>query len=527
MTNVLAANAVVPRKIDTQYFLKATKQGFPIDNQIPRTYQVYTGTGNQTITYNGSNEIRIFGPTLTGPLTINFGPLRRLTDMVGRILTINIIGSTNQTVTLSSSPAFMVINGTSLQQFTHVIPGDNISKSITVYFHSSSYINVDYGAALSSVVPSLAPVATTLTLEYPYGTDVSVNLPIFHLPDSTLYNLTYNDIEATKVGRISDFSGGTVSGPGTQTTNLLYQPAPRRTDNTIIHGYLTEAATLQHKISFTLILQPILYNVYDQEFFIGCNSDSSNTMYDPFFDSFSSPQALDVNGNNVLTTADPRAIAVDIADSLLFYVADSVSTTTVFWESYTTGEAGQLVDVASLPSPYWPSGGIIIDIAFDEVEHTLLILSDRQTSNLLGIPIKPYRNSTPGVIEMGPMVISESIDFGVKPTSIAVCPITRNVYFGCKTTASTTDIMRCLPFPFTATSTFINTHPTITAGDIALTFTAVGTLLALYEDTKELYRVSNGGGIFSPTDPNDLVALYVLPSYHRSLSPNCYGWQQG
>ena len=521
MSNSLAINAAIVRSTDKTRYLKVNRDGVPINRQVPRTYQTYTGTGG-SLTYDGSNEIRINGATLVSPLTIQFGPVSSVRNWIGRTVDINVFTPNTQTITLNSSPAFMVLNGTGLTQLSHVITATDIVKTVTIYFSSATTWNVDYGAASAAVVPSSEPRVTTLTLEYPYGTDTLVALPIFHLPDSTLYNITYNDIEETKVGRFDSFAGS-VAGPGTQTTNLLYYPAPRRTDPTVINGYLTDATTLLPKVSFTLILQPILYSVYDQEFFIGCNSDSSNNMYDPFLDSFSSPQALDVNGNKVLTTADPRAIAVDIADSILFYVADSVSNTTVFWESYTTGEAGQLVDVSSLPTPYWPAGGRIIDIAFDEVEHTLLILSDRQTSNLLGIPIKPYRNITPGVIEMGPMLISDTIDFGVNPTSIAVCPITRNVYFGCKTTSTTTDIMRCLPFPFTTTSTFINTHPSITSGSVALTFTAVGTLLALYEDTKELYRVSNGGGIFSPTDPNDLVALYVLPSYHRSLSPNCYG----
>lgn len=528
MTNVLAVNAVVPKKIDTQYFLRATKQGVPIDNQVPRTYQVYTGTGNQTIDYDGSNEIRIFGPTLTGPLTINMGPLRRLRNMVGRILTINIIAPINQTITLSSAPAFMMINGTGLQQFTHVIPADNISKSLTVYFHSSSHLNVDYGASSTSVVPSTEPRTSTLSIEYPYGTNTFISVPSFYIPDSTFYTLLYNDPEETKEGAIEPLSGA-VSGPGTQYLDFIYRPSPRRTETTTVTGYLQQAGL--PKISFSAVLKPILRNVYDHEYFIACNSDSTTSMYDPLVDTGSSPLAVDVNGNKVLTDTDPRAIAVDIADSLLFYVLDS-SNTTIMWKSYTTGETGTLLDVSTQPVSRWPSG-TIQDIAFDEKISTLLVLSTNSLTpcKILGIPIKPYDNNNPGVVDMGPVTCSQLLGFGAGsvPYSIAVCPISRAVYVATKQTPTTSNINQLFPYPIINGTNPGNSyvHPTITTGAISITCTAVGTLLVHFEDTKELYRVANTGGINTGSPPSDVVLLYTLPQFHKSLAPNCYGWRQG
>lgn len=528
MTNVLAVNAVVPKQIDTQYFLRATKQGVPIDNQVPRTYQVYTGTGNQTIDYDGSNEIRIFGPTLTGPLNINLGPLRRLRNMVGRILTINIIAPINQTITLSSAPAFLMINGTGLQQFTHVIPADNISKSLTVYFHSSSYLNVDYGASSTSVVPSTEPRTATLSMEYAYGTTTFISVPIFYFPDSTFYTLLYNDPEGTKEGAVVPLFGG-IAGPGTRTLDFVYYPAPRRTDTTTVTGHLEQAGF--PKVSFSCILKPILSNVYEHEYFIACNSNSTNTMYDPFVDTGSSPVAVDVNGNKVLTDMNPKAIAVDIADSLLFYVLDS-SDTVIRWRSFTTGESGDLLDVATQPVSRWPSGRIQ-DIAFDEKLCTLLVLSTNSVSpcKILGIPIKPYDNNTPSVVNMGPVTCSQVFGFGIGsvPYSIAVCPISRAVYVATKQTPLTSNIIQLLPYPMiTGTLTGnIYVHPTIITGAMAITCTAIGTLLIHFEATKELYRVDNTGGISTGSPISDVALLYTLPQFHKSLAPNCYGWRQG
>ena len=157
MTSALATNAIVPKNIDTVFHLKATRTGAPLNKQVPRTYQIYTGTGNQTIQYDGSNEIIINGPTLTGPLIIQFGPIANIRNAIGRKLNIIIVSPIFQTITLNSSPAFMKINGTNLTQLSHVIPADNISKAISVFFHSVNVINVDYGSSAASVVPSSFP----------------------------------------------------------------------------------------------------------------------------------------------------------------------------------------------------------------------------------------------------------------------------------------------------------------------------------------------------------------------------------
>lgn len=528
MSNSKATDAIVPKTIDTQYFLRATKNGIPINGQVPRTYQAYTGSGNQTITYDGSNEIRIFGPTLTGPLTINFGPLSRLRNLVGRLVTLNVIAPISQTITLSTSPAFMVINGTGLQQFTHQISGNNTSKSITIYFHSEQYINVDYGSAAGSVVPSTEPRTATLSIEYPYGTTSHISTPSFYFPDNTFYTLLYNDPERTKEGAIEPLSGG-IAGPGTQTLDFIYYPAPRRTDSTTITGHLEQAGL--PKLSFSCILKPILRNVYEHEYFIACNSDSTTSMYDLQVDTGGSPPCVDVNGNEVLTDADPIAIAVDIADSLLFFVT-SADRRLIRWKSFTTGEEGTLLDVSTQPVNRWPSG-TIQDIAFDEKISTLLVLSTNSVTpcKILGIPIKPYDNNTPGVVDMGPVTCSQLLGFGAGsvPYSIAVCPISRAVYVATKQTPTTSNINQLFPYPIINGTNPGNSyvHPTITTGAMAITCTAVGTLLLHFEGTKELYRVANTGGINTGAPLSDVVLLYTLPKFHKSLAPNCYGWRQG
>ena len=51
MTSLLALNARLPSAISRKRYLKADKEGVPLDKQVPRTYQVYEGTGGETIDF--------------------------------------------------------------------------------------------------------------------------------------------------------------------------------------------------------------------------------------------------------------------------------------------------------------------------------------------------------------------------------------------------------------------------------------------------------------------------------------------
>lgn len=156
MTSPLGSNAVLEYNSTPKRYLRADKEGRPVNKQVPRTYQVYTGTGSlgEILDYDGSDEVVIFADNLIGPLIIRFGPTRTNTrNWLGRVVKVQINGQTSQTITLNTSPVFMRLNGTTLNQLSHVIPGDNTSKTITVFFSSDTLWNVDYGSAVKSLIP--------------------------------------------------------------------------------------------------------------------------------------------------------------------------------------------------------------------------------------------------------------------------------------------------------------------------------------------------------------------------------------
>ena len=113
MTSQLATDAFVPKPTTKRYYLETTKEGTPINKQVARTVQIYTGVGGigVTIDYDGSDDFIINGVDLTGPLIIRFGPSSRLIrNRIGRELKIHILTGTTQPISLSASPAFIAIN---------------------------------------------------------------------------------------------------------------------------------------------------------------------------------------------------------------------------------------------------------------------------------------------------------------------------------------------------------------------------------------------------------------------------------
>lgn len=74
MTSVYATNFVDPG-LDPTHYLRVTKEGIPIQGQVASSYQTYTGTGNTTINYDGSDCLVIDSTLSAGDLTVSFSPL--------------------------------------------------------------------------------------------------------------------------------------------------------------------------------------------------------------------------------------------------------------------------------------------------------------------------------------------------------------------------------------------------------------------------------------------------------------------
>jgi len=71
MTSRQATNFVSPSPNQKPHYIQCDKDGIPLQKQIPLTFEVYSGDGNETIEPDGSLAFSV-GNVLTGPLTIDF-----------------------------------------------------------------------------------------------------------------------------------------------------------------------------------------------------------------------------------------------------------------------------------------------------------------------------------------------------------------------------------------------------------------------------------------------------------------------
>jgi hypothetical protein len=164
MTSTYARNAATITSVTKIRYLKSNKDGLPLDKQVPRSVQLYTGTGGagEILDYDGSNDVVIMAGNLTGNLIVRFIPPADPShkfNLLGREAKIHVSGATTRTITLSSSPSQMKINSTGLTQVSHVIMGDLLSKTVTVSFVTADMWNVDYGASVNSIAPAFFPNA--------------------------------------------------------------------------------------------------------------------------------------------------------------------------------------------------------------------------------------------------------------------------------------------------------------------------------------------------------------------------------
>ncbi len=529
MTSTLSRNAVTPTEVTRLYSLRANKEGFPINKQVPRTIQTYTGVGGVGVTldYDGSNDVVVFAENLTGDLIIRFCPsaINDKYNLLGKDVKIHINGATTRSITLNSSPSFMKINATALTQLSHVITGNGLSKTITVSFVSLNLWNLDYGASAIYSFPTNLPSMSFQRVSYTYGRFSSFFVPSVYIPDNSVYSVLFGELNRETEGYI--FPGTeitSVQGPGQQIVYGVYIAASQRTEPTNIYGYLYQGSV--YFGTFIVQMSPILSNVYDFPYFTGANSDGTLKML-RLDDTNVDRIALDAEGNTVKLDGDLVAIANSIADSIYFSVY-STSNTVIQYESFVSPPFTEvLLDVSTLSSAFWTAAAKISDIEYDEKNRCLYVLPDLNNALLLRIPILPMDevNRFQGPVITGSFTSRLlNIAGGQTPHSIAVCPLTSAIYIGHSRLVGNVSIAVYQDFNSLSLS-FLYTHPSISTRDVIVGFTALGQLVIHYERDLSVVTLERGRPLSNT--PGDIINVFTLNSYSPSLSRTCYGWNQG
>jgi len=134
MTSVLATNAVILNPSDVEYFLRATKEGSPLDGQVSRTSEVYTGNGGVTVIPTGTNNFHVTGP-LAGVLTLN---CTNRFNFINRLLVVTVAGGVGQNVVINlpAAPYNISLKGSNSTAATYTIAASANAQTVAIEFRT-------------------------------------------------------------------------------------------------------------------------------------------------------------------------------------------------------------------------------------------------------------------------------------------------------------------------------------------------------------------------------------------------------
>ena len=99
MTNPLANNAVLPG-LERRHYLEATKEGLPLQLQVPVTVQQYTAAGGVSIVPTGTEVLYVNSTLATGALNLDLTDNQDYNNMIGRKLVVYVSPAAGAAVTI-------------------------------------------------------------------------------------------------------------------------------------------------------------------------------------------------------------------------------------------------------------------------------------------------------------------------------------------------------------------------------------------------------------------------------------------
>lgn len=143
MTSTIATNALA----SINRCLEADREGRPLQGQVPKTYQVYEGVGNEAIELEGKDYLVIRSTLPDGPLL--FSPANNI-NMMGRTChVVTPLGCVNSVV-FDYSPGDIYVDGSILPSNTYTVTGPFSQTTIDICFYARNEctLSLDTGGAL-------------------------------------------------------------------------------------------------------------------------------------------------------------------------------------------------------------------------------------------------------------------------------------------------------------------------------------------------------------------------------------------
>lgn len=140
MSNNIATDSY-DRPVRKKRFLEADKDGFPIQQQVPKTITNYTSAGNETINMPKTDIFAVNSTLASGDLTISISTAE-LKNLVGRTCHVIIDDDTTNDVIFNiTAPAIFVSSGLENGTQTKTIAAGGIGAFILV-FQTSTKVGV-------------------------------------------------------------------------------------------------------------------------------------------------------------------------------------------------------------------------------------------------------------------------------------------------------------------------------------------------------------------------------------------------
>lgn len=430
MSNDLANNAELVSTITKHRYLEVDKSGYPLNKQVPRTVQVYEGTGGEQIIYDGSSDILIKADDLVGDLEIILGPeIQNIRNLVNRCLSIQICGRTSNTINVDSQPVSMRINGTTAVESYHKIIGDNNSKTVTLYFSEEEYINLDYGAAVGTIIPSGAGGIQTITNIGAGETIATNNSPtnvdlksivggnnirtsnnattitvLSIVPTAAPVSIFYNYMNPITVNftgsyQTPDILNASIVEPpafdeGTVTiltsVTFTFTPAPRLTRSVLIVVRLTfNSGTFT---TLVIKLQPRLTFSTDTNMDLSlATTTTDGTLYQYNIQAFSLKPMINYDLTPVVLPGICTCIAMNVADNILYFVL-AASINVVRYYDFVTKAVGIVIpDITAVGQ--WTIGSVIAAMCFDQKDNVLYVIGDNINSRIEAFNTIPFNRA--------------------------------------------------------------------------------------------------------------------------------------
>lgn len=149
MTSNLATNAVLPG-LDREYFLQGDKNGFPLNKQVPKTVQSYSGPGNASLVLDGSDFVVITGTVAGGDLTIDLTDNQTFNNLIGRSITFCVapthVGAINIDIT-GNGRSF--ISSVAAEVGDVATVATTVGATFTIHFVSAVHAAIVHGDSLT------------------------------------------------------------------------------------------------------------------------------------------------------------------------------------------------------------------------------------------------------------------------------------------------------------------------------------------------------------------------------------------